>query len=248
MTQQPSPPVQAGGAASLPMDGLGNSPTPTKELGAFSSPTPAVAPVAGVAASKASTDSLSVDLGSGSTATTSKPVAIPDVQWKQPVTAVQAAGPASKISGEKAVVTFVGDGDSVSATRKDGSSLNCRIDSIDAPEVAHPKVGKAGQAYGEESKKTLQDMILNKEVTVRVSKPATADKNYGRSLCQIEIEGANIDKAMLKGGAAWLYRRFNNDPELSRLETDARSNKRGLWADPNAISPESFRRLQQLGK
>lgn len=252
MTQQPSPPVQDGGAASLPMDGLGNSPTPTKPLGAFNAPAPTpVTSVAGVATPvtpKASTDQVSVDLGSGSTTAVNKPVAIPDVQWKQPVTAVQATGPASKIPGEKAVVTFVGDGDSVSATRKDGSSLNCRIDSIDAPEVAHPKVGKAGQAYGEESKKTLQDMILNQEVTVRVSKPATTDKNYGRSLCQIEIEGNNVDKTMLKAGAAWLYRRFNNDPALSALENDARANKRGLWADPNAIHPESFRRMQQFGK
>ena len=252
MTQQPSPPVQAGDAASLPMDGLGNSPTPTKQLGAFNLPAPgasaALPGLVGAVVPKSSTDTVSVDMGNGATVTNKKSMVIPDVQWKQPVTAVQAAGPASKIPGEKAVVTFVGDGDSISAKRQDGSALNCRIDSIDAPEVAHPKAGKAGQVYGEEAKKTLQDMIMNREVTIRVSKPATQGKNFDRSLCQIEIEGANIDKAMLKQGAAWLYRRFNNDPELSLLENDARTNKRGLWANPNAMSPENFRRLQQLGK
>jgi endonuclease YncB( thermonuclease family) len=52
---------------------------------------------------------------------------------------------------------------------------------------------------------------------------------------------------MLRDGAAWLYRRFNNNPELSALENDAKANKRGLWANPAAISPEVFRRMQQYG-
>lgn len=233
------------------MDGIGASPQPTKQLGGFDipksvpvPPTQAGAPVTTV---KPTTDTVSVNLGSGAVVASSKPVEIPKVQWSQPVTAVQAKGPAAQTGGEKAVVTYVGDGDSVSLNRKDGSTLNCRIDSIDAPEIAKPKYGKPGQAFGEEAKQTLQNMILNQEVTVKISKPATADKNYGRTLCQIEIQGQNIDKTMLREGAAWLYRRFNSDPTLSAIENDARANKRGLWANPNAINPEAFRRLQQFG-
>jgi micrococcal nuclease len=234
------------------MDGISNSPQPVKQLGGFDAPKPvAVAPIPGQTSApktlaKPSTDSVSVDLGSGNTTTTAKPVEIPKVQWAQPVTAVKAAGPALEGAG-KAVVTYVGDGDSVSLKRSDGSGINCRIDSIDAPEVANQKRGKAGQAFGEESKRSLEAMILNKEVTVRITKPMVADKNYGRALCQIEIEGQNIDKTMLRDGAAWLYRRFNNNPELSALENDAKANKRGLWANPAAISPEVFRRMQQYG-
>lgn len=238
MTPPASPVASAPGAASQTTD------VPKQvQLGAFTAPA-ATSAAPGVPAAKPVTDHLSVDLGSGNAQKADKPVPIPqNVDWKPPVTAVQAKGP--QIAGQKAVITFVGDGDSLSARTGDGKDINCRIDSIDAPEVAHP--GKPGQPYGEASKKTLQDMILNKEVTVRVSKPATANHNYGRALCQIEIEGQNIDKKMLQEGMAWLYRRFNKDPELSRLELDAKSNGRGLWADKSPVNPEDFRRMLRSG-
>lgn len=154
---------------------------------------------------------------------------------REPKVAVQAKRP----GGEKAVVTYVGDGDGASLKRKNGSVLNCRIDTIDAPETAKPKYGKAGQPYAEEAKKTLQRMILNKEVTVIVTNP---NGKYNRQYCKIEVEGVGVDKAMLQAGAAWLYRRYSNDPELSKTEEGAKKAKRGLWADPNAQSPEDFRR------
>lgn len=233
MTPQPSQGATPG-VASQSLDGIGQ-----KQIGAFTAPQPAT-PNQG----KPTTDHVSLDLGSGGTTEKSKPVPIPKVEWKPPVTAVQAK---TNTPGERMVVTYVGDGDSVSAKRADGSSINCRIDSIDAPEVSHPKVGKSSQPYGEEAKKTLQTLIANKEVTIKVSRPATTGKNHDRALCQIEIEGVNIDKTMVKEGMAWLYRRYNNDAELSRLENEARAGKRGLWSDPNPVNPETFRRMQQYG-
>jgi endonuclease YncB( thermonuclease family) len=231
-------------AASPDLGGIGQpNPAPVKQVGAFS--VPAAAPTSSGAVAKPTTDHMSLDLGDGSTSA-AKPVSIPNVDWKPPVTAVQAKPAAA--GGEKMVITYVGDGDSVNARSKSGANINCRIDSIDAPEVAHPSHGKPGQAYGEEAKKTLQDMILNKEVTVRVTKPSDGASNYGRSLCQIEISGQGVDKAMVKAGMAWLYRRYNNDAELSKLETEARSARRGLWADPNPVNPETFRHMGQYGR
>lgn len=231
------------------MDGLGKSPQPAKSLGAFEAPKPAAVPGSSPSSAQAkpATDHVALNVGSGTTTEASKPVAIPkDVQWQQPVTAVQ--GKPSSAGGEKAVITYVGDGDSLSAKRGDGSTVNCRIDSIDAPEVAHSKVGKAGQPFGEESKRRLEEMVLNKEVTLKISRPAVAGKNYDRSLCQIEISGANIDKAMIKDGMAWLYRRYVNNPDLVAAENEARAAKRGLWADPKPVNPESFRRMQEYGR
>jgi endonuclease YncB( thermonuclease family) len=237
VTQPSATPATSGGASSLSLDGIGQP-----KVGAFTVPQPTSSQPA---KAQPATDHVALNLGTGATSKTSTPVAIPDVAWQKPVTAVQSK---ANTPGERMVVTYVGDGDSVSVKKNDGSSINCRIDSIDAPEVAHPKVGKAGQPYGDQAKKTLQDMILNHEVTVRVSKPATEGKNYGRALCQIEVEGQNIDKKMLKDGMAWLYRRFNSDPELSSLELDAKANRRGLWADPNPVNPENFRRMSQYGR
>jgi micrococcal nuclease len=218
----PSAPTQV--ATGSPTDG---------KIGAFEAPKVEAA-AAGRSPAKPQTDHVAVDLGTGKTSRNTQPVRIPDVQWKPPVTAVEAK-PAAK-GGERAVVT-----------RKDGTDINCRIDTIDAPETAKPKYGKAGQPYAEEARRTLQQMVENKEVTIRVTKPAEQGK-YGRALCQIEVEGRNVDKEMLKAGAAWLYRRYNKDLELIELENAARSGKRGLWADPNPVNPERFRRMQEFGK
>lgn len=148
-----------------------------------------------------------------------------------------------KSGGERATVTFVQDGDTASLKRGDGSKVNCRIDKIDAPETAHPSVGKKGQAFGEASKQELRQLIESKQVTLRITKPAD-DKNHGRAMCQIDIEGTNVNLEMVRRGAAWLYRRYSNDPAFIQAEGDAKSNKRGLWADSNPVNPETFRHNQ----
>ena len=181
---------------------------------------------------------MSLNPNNGAISKTDKPVDIPDVKWQKPVTLTQAKDK----GGERAIVTYVGDGDSASLLRKDGTQVNCRIDSIDAPETAKAKYGKQGQAFSRESQQTLEKLIENKEVTLRITKPATTGKNYDRALCQIEVEGKGVDKSMLEAGAAWLYRRYANNPELAAAEEQARTSKKGLWADLNAENPESFRR------
>lgn len=175
------------------------------------------------------------------------PVAVdPSTQWTKPIPVVQAATP----GGQKAVVTYVDDGDSARLKTKDGSNINCRIDSIDAPEVGKPKYGKPAQPFGEEAKKTLQGLIDRKEVTVTVTKPAdtstapSKDNNYGRSLCKIEVQGQGVDTKMLAAGAAWLYRKYGEspDPKLQSVESKAKANKVGLWADDSPEDPRDFRK------
>lgn len=237
-----SAPVNAGVVTSL--NGFGAAvpaaQSTAKSLGAFDAPAPMASPDKSAPVAQPSTSSVSLDTSTGAIKPTEKQVEIPKVVWAKPVTVEQAAGDAGKIPGHKAVVTFVGDGDSIFTKNKDGSSLECRIDSIDAPEVAHPKYGKPAQAFGEASKKTLQDMVLNKEVTIRISKPAKEGENYGRALCQIEIEGQNVDKKILQDGMAWLNKKYNT-PERAAALNDAKTNKRGLWSDPDPINPAAFR-------
>lgn len=250
-------------SATAPQAAAPGSPTQdgATKLGAFEAPkAPTQAPTDGAAAAsrgvtpQPQTAHLAVNTGTGVTDTAEKPVEIPkNVPWQNPVTAVRSAAAPVKpgVSGGKAVVTYVDyvdDGDTVKVNNPDGSRLNCRIDGIDAPEVAHPKVGKLGQAYGEEAKKTLQDMVLKKEVTVRITKPTVNGSNYGRDLCQIEIEGKDVSTEMIRAGAAWLYERYNNDPRLKAVQGEAAAAKRGLWADPNPIPPWQFRRNPMYSK
>lgn len=150
------------------------------------------------------------------------------------------ATPAAAIrgGGQKAIVTYVSDGD----TAKMSSGVNCRIDGIDAPETAKPKFNKAGQPYGEEAKKTLEQLIANKEVTVRITKPS--DK-YGRAICQIEISGKDVSHEMVKAGAAWVYEQYARDPSLKVEQLAAQKNRRGLWGVPGVPEyPPVFRQRQ----
>lgn len=180
--------------------------------------------------------------GSADTHKDAAPVSIPaDVKLGKPQTVVEAKPSAAiRGTGEKAVVTFVQDGDTAQLKRDDGSSLNCRIDKIDAPETAKTKVGKPGQPFGEESKRKLEDLIDKKEVTVRVVRP---DKeSYGRQFCQIEISGSDVGLEMVRAGAAWLYRKYSQDPTYDQAEKAAKSEKSGIWSKLLPESPENFRR------
>lgn len=177
----------------------------------------------------------------GQTTTSPQEVPLPNASWKKPEVVQKAKESAPKAGWQSAVATFVADGDTANMRLGDGSAVVCRIDGIDAPETAKPKYNKPGQPYGEEAKTTLQKMIENKEVTVKISYPEKG-KNFDRALCQIEFEGANVSKAMVSEGMAWVYEKYVKDPSLKQAETEAKTSKRGLWADRYPINPELFRR------
>jgi micrococcal nuclease len=42
---------------------------------------------------------------------------------------------------------------------------------------------------------------------------------------------------------AWHYI-YNNEPELAKLEKEARTAKIDLWSQPNPIEPWNFRKLK----
>lgn len=195
----------------------------------------------------------------GAATKTDAEVKIPtNLEWKEPVTVAEAAKP----GGNRSILTFapntaevkdgqvrkyptdkarVKDGDGVDFKNDDGSTLVCRLDTIDAPEVAHMERGKPHQDFGERAKKTLKDLIAAGDVTVKVT---TAKGRYDRTYCQIEVQGERVDQKMLQQGAAWLYREYGKtvDPGLEKLELDARMNKTGLWENPAAQDPYQFRK------
>lgn len=179
------------------------------------------------------------DSGSGKAQET-QPLVVPEgLQWSAPVQAK--AKEASAPTGRKAVVTMVLDGDTASlkADGKKGQpsqDIMCRLDKIDAPEVA--KRGNPGQAYGEESKMNLKRLIEQKEVSVQVS---TAKDQYGRSLCQIEIDGVDVSLKQLQDGAAWLYRQYGNPAEYNQAQAESRIQRKGLFADNDAVHPRQFK-------
>jgi endonuclease YncB( thermonuclease family) len=57
----------------------------------------------------------------------------------------------------------------------------------------------------------------------------------------------DVNAEMVRRGAAWVYRRYSDDPELLRLEQIAQVEKRGLWRLPEAerIPPWEWRAAER---
>lgn len=53
--------------------------------------------------------------------------------------------------------------------------------------------------------------------------------------------GSEANRFMVQSGAAWVYEHYNTDNDLATLQQEARSQKRGLWADPNPVPPWEWR-------
>ena len=64
-----------------------------------------------------------------------------------------------------------------------------------------------------------------------------------KEISEIILEdGTNVNKEMVKSGLAWHYKKYSSNLEYARLEELAMKNKVGLWSDPNAVSPWSYRK------
>ena len=69
---------------------------------------------------------------------------------------------------------------------------------------------------------------------------------YGRTLADVLLRiGTNVNHMLVKDGWCWWYRKYApNDQELKRLESEARTAKRGLWADPYSVPPWEWRKTR----
>lgn len=127
------------------------------------------------------------------------------------------------------VVVKINDGDSVTMLLKK-SQLKIRLNGIDAPEI--------GQAYWKKSREFLSNAITNKTITARVF----GVDRYGRLLADILVNGRNINSELVANGLAWHYKAYSSNPELAKLEEEARKKRIGLWQDPRPIAPWDYRR------
>jgi endonuclease YncB( thermonuclease family) len=184
----------------------------------------------------------------------SAPPKITKADLGKPEQVISAAPGAVPDNSRKVVATFVTatatkvkDGDGAIMQAKDpknspyGPVWECRLGVADAPEISHgPK--RAGQPYGEAAMRSLQDLILNKEVNVSVSRK----DQHGRSVCQIEIQGKDVSLEQIKSGSAWVYDYFAGSdpkyPQLKAAESAARNQRVGLWgASDNPVAPWKHR-------
>jgi len=126
-------------------------------------------------------------------------------------------------------VVSVTDGDTIKVL-KNGKQVKIRLASIDCPEK--------GQPYGQAAKKFTAGLVAGKVVKIW---PTDTDR-YGRTVAFVFVGDKNLNKELLSAGLAWHYKKYSRDPELAKLEFQARSEKRGLWAEPDPVPPWEWRR------
>ena len=133
------------------------------------------------------------------------------------------------------VVTGISDGDTAKV-ELDGKSVRLRLARIDAPEHQ--------QAWGNRSEQSLRELVYKKLVRIEWRE---VDRN-GRPIVTMTVGGMDVSTEQVRRGMAWVYRAYSMDPELLRLEANAREAKLGLWADPSPVPPWEWRRLKREGE
>lgn len=141
-----------------------------------------------------------------------------------------------------AEVLSVHDGDSITARRVGPvrqKPLKVRVYGIDCPELDQP--------YGTEARELTARALNGKTVEIV---PAQKARSYKREVGGIVLLGDMlvIQDALVSAGLAWVDDRFCKLPvcDLWRLhQREARAAGRGLWADPNAVPPWTWRKMQR---
>ena len=96
-------------------------------------------------------------------------------------------------------VITVYDGDSCTKVAcEDGVTRNIRLYGIDAPEL--------DQDGGTAAREKLASLLLNK--TVKITIPATAKDDHGRTVGKLTIDGTDVNLALVKSGNAWAYPQY----------------------------------------
>ena len=102
-----------------------------------------------------------------------------------------------------------------------------RLSGIDCPEN--------GQAYSKKAKQAASALVFGKEVTLQTH----GKDKYGRTLAEVLLpDGTNVNHELVKHGWCWWYRKYAlGDTVLEGLERGARTQRLGLWATENPVSP-----------
>lgn len=122
----------------------------------------------------------------------------------------------------------------------DQQPVRIRVTGIDAPEKDQP--------FGQRSRQSLAGMVDGNPVAVRVK----GKDRYGRTLGAVYAKicapsapclAVYVNAEQVKTGMAWAYRFHGQavDPAMLKLETQARSERVGLWSTPAAIEPWKWR-------
>lgn len=131
-------------------------------------------------------------------------------------------------------VVAVADGDTFTLLVNGNRQQKIRLHGIDCPEKR--------QDFGQVAKDFTSKEVFGKTITV---KPTDTDR-YGRTIAIVLLpDQISLNELLLKNGLAWHYTQYDKNPQWKKLEQIARKNKVGLWQQPNAVAPWTFRYTQR---
>lgn len=135
-------------------------------------------------------------------------------------------------------VVGISDGDTLTLLTADKRQVKVRLAEIDTPERAQP--------YGTRAQQQLSALAFGKQAELQV---LDTDR-YGRTVARVIVGGQDVNREMVREGAAWVYRAYNRDKSLLAVEADARAQNRGLWALPEAdrVAPWDWRKAERTGQ
>jgi micrococcal nuclease len=150
----------------------------------------------------------------------------PAVLWLAVLALSVGVAAAEEFAGRVVGIT---DGDTIKVLR-DGRAETVRLQGVDAPEKR--------QAYGERARRFAADLSFDRTVVVR----ATGRDRNGRLLGEVVLpDGRSLNQELVRAGYAWWFRKYSRDVRLTRLEEEARQDRRGLWADHAPEPPWEYR-------
>ena len=143
----------------------------------------------------------------------------------------------SKIKGH---VYYCHDGDTCRVKVSDAIWFNARLAGIDAPEVENSHKHTGSQPWGDAARDKINGLIKDKDVLLR---QVDLDP-YNRPVVEITIADQNVNLWIIQQGLAEAYR--GKTKRLDRqiyedAEEKAKTEKLGMWAQSNYVSPKSFR-------
>jgi endonuclease YncB( thermonuclease family) len=127
-------------------------------------------------------------------------------------------------------VINIAEGDNMTVVI-DKQWVRVRLAGIEAPETNQP--------FGMRSRQSLSDLCFWQQVVVT---PKGKDQ-YGRMLAKVRCGDVDAGTEQVKRGMAWVYDRYVKDPSLNPIQEEAKTTKRGLWADPYARPPWEWREI-----
>lgn len=125
------------------------------------------------------------------------------------------------------------DGDTCTFRDK-GQKIKIRLYGVDAPEK--------NQEFGRESRDSLTNFIkASKTIDLKCT-----GKSYKRKVCEIIADGKSASEHQVLKGLAWDSPKYSKG-QFSKLESEAKAKKIGLWSKDKQTRPECYRNPKRKG-